>query len=55
MIKAFYVLNNTLGFGFLEKVYENPFMKFSVLNLGAKLNKKKQLVSLEVIYANSDN
>jgi hypothetical protein len=40
VIKAFYVFNNTLGFGFLEKVYVNSFMKFSVLNLGAKPKKK---------------
>lgn len=34
--KAFYVLNSKFGFEFLEKVYENTFMKFSVLKLGAK-------------------
>ena len=26
MIKAFYVVYNTLGFGFLEKVYENALV-----------------------------
>ena len=37
IIKAFYLVNNTLGFGFLEKVYENAMaielrkMEFNVL------------------------
>lgn len=26
IIKAFYKVNNTLGFGFLEKVYEMPWL-----------------------------
>jgi len=26
IIKAFYKVNNTLGFGFLEKVYENAMI-----------------------------
>jgi len=26
VIKAFYVVYNTLGFGFLEKVYENALV-----------------------------
>ena len=35
-IKSFYLLNNTLGFEFLEKVYLNPFYEVSCSKLGLK-------------------
>ncbi|KAF0142910.1 MAG: hypothetical protein FD122_176 [Stygiobacter sp.] len=42
IIKAFYKVNNTLGFGFLEKVYENA-MKLELMNLGLKVEQQKNI------------
>ncbi len=42
IIKAFYKVNNTLGFGFLEKVYENA-MKLELINLGMKVEQQKNI------------
>jgi len=42
IIKAFYKVNNTLGFGFLEKVYENS-MKLELMNLGLKVEQQKNI------------
>ena len=36
IIKAFYKVNNTLGFGFLEKVYENA-MRIELTRMGLKV------------------
>ena len=36
IIKAFYKLNNSLGFGFLEKVYENS-MVIELRRMGCKV------------------
>jgi len=48
IIKAFYNVYNTLGFGFLEKVYENAMMiELELLNLNCE--KQKQL---DVYYKN---
>jgi GxxExxY protein len=40
IIKAFFKVNNTLGYGFLEKVYENE-MKLELLNLNCKVEQQK--------------
>jgi len=42
VIKAFYKVNNTLGYGFLEKVYENA-MIFELRNLGCKVEQQKNI------------
>ncbi len=42
VIKAFYNVYNSLGFGFLEKVYENA-MIIELQTLGLKCEKQKQL------------
>ena len=42
IIKAFYKVNNTLGFGFLEKVYENA-MKLELINMGLKVEQQKNI------------
>lgn len=42
IIKAFYKVNNTLGFGFWEKVYENA-MKLELINLGMKVEQQKNI------------
>lgn len=42
IIKAFYKVNNTLGFGFLEKVYENA-MKLELMNIGLKVEQQKNI------------
>jgi GxxExxY protein len=42
IIKAFFKVNNTLGFGFLEKVYENA-MRLELLNLKCKVEQQKQI------------
>ncbi|MFA7418810.1 MAG: GxxExxY protein [Melioribacteraceae bacterium] len=42
IIKAFYKVNNTLGFGFLEKVYENA-MKLELQNAGLKVEQQKNI------------
>ena len=48
IIKCFYKVYNTLGYGFLEKVYENA-MKLELINLG--LNVEKQM-PITVYYEN---
>jgi GxxExxY protein len=42
IIKAFYNVYNALGYGFLEKVYENSF-KFELALLGIKSEQQKQI------------
>jgi len=42
IIKAFYKVNNTLGFGFLEKVYENA-MAIELLKMGCRVMKQKKI------------
>ena len=42
IIKAFYKVNNTLGFGFLEKVYENA-MKLELIKMGLKVDQQKNI------------
>jgi GxxExxY protein len=42
IIKVFFKVNNTLGYGFLEKVYENA-MKLELLNLNCKVEQQKQI------------
>lgn len=39
IIKCFYKVYNTLGFGFLEKVYENA-LKIELVNSGSKVDKQ---------------
>lgn len=46
IIKCFYEVYNTLGYGFLEKVYENALYKELILN-GFKCEKQKKI---EVFY-----
>ncbi len=42
IIKAFYKVNNTLGFGFLEKVYENA-MVIELRKMGRRVSKQKNI------------
>ncbi|PKL82460.1 MAG: GxxExxY protein [Ignavibacteriae bacterium HGW-Ignavibacteriae-3] len=42
IIKAFYKVNNVLGFGFLEKVYENA-MKIELTRMGLKVEQQKNI------------
>jgi hypothetical protein len=42
IIKAFYKVNNQLGFGFLEKVYENA-MAIELRNMGCQVCKQKNI------------
>jgi GxxExxY protein len=42
IIKAFYKVNNTLGFGFLEKVYENA-MRIELTRMGLKVEQQKNI------------
>lgn len=42
IIKAFYKVNNTLGFGFLEKVYENS-MVIELKKMGCKVQQQKNI------------
>lgn len=42
IIKAFYSVYNKLGYGFLEKVYENGMM-IELKRLGLKVEKQKQI------------
>ena len=42
IIKAFYEVNNTLGFGFLEKVYENA-MAIELGKMGCKVLQQKNI------------
>lgn len=50
IIKAFYTVNNTLGFGFLEKVYENA-MVIELRKMGLKVNQQK---NIKVYYDGSE-
>lgn len=43
IIKAFYTVYNKLGYGFLEKVYENGMM-IELKRLGLNAEKQKQLI-----------
>ena len=47
IIKAFYKVYNTLGYGFLEKVYENALL-YELLEMGLNANKQEQI---KVYYA----
>ena len=42
IIKAFYNVYNTLGFGFREKVYENA-MHIELLSMGLNVDKQKKI------------
>ena len=42
ILKAFYKVNNTLGFGFLEKVYENA-MAIELRKLGMHVEKQRNI------------
>lgn len=42
VIKAFFVVYNTLGYGFLEKVYENAIC-IELINKGLAVEKQKQI------------
>ncbi|MEP6844379.1 MAG: GxxExxY protein [Panacibacter sp.] len=42
IIKAFYKVYNTLGYGFLEKVYENA-MRIELLHLGLFVEQQKRI------------
>ena len=42
IIKAFYTVYNTLGYGFLEKVYENA-MKVELINMGLYVEQQKNI------------
>ena len=50
IIKAFYKVNNTLGFGFLEKVYENA-MAIELRKMGLNVIKQK---NIKVFYDNEE-
>jgi GxxExxY protein len=50
IIKAFYKINNTLGYGFLEKVYENA-MEIELQNMGCRVTKQK---NIKVYYENKE-
>ncbi len=50
IIKAFYKVNNALGFGFLEKVYENA-MVIELRNLGCRVQQQK---NIKVFYENEE-
>jgi GxxExxY protein len=43
IIKAFYKVYNTLGYGFLEKVYENALF-IELTSMGYKVEKQKKIV-----------
>ncbi len=43
IIYAFYKINNSLGYGFLEKVYENA-MAIELRKMGLKVIQQKQIV-----------
>lgn len=42
IIKAFYTVYNTLGYGFLEKVYENALL-IELIKMGLNVEKQKQI------------
>ncbi len=48
IIQAFYKVYNTLGYGFLEKVYENALF-IELIEMGLIVEKQKQI---EVYYQN---
>ena len=48
IIRAFYKVNNTLGYGFLEKVYENA-MAFELKRMGCNVLQQK---NIKVYYEN---
>ncbi|RLC45359.1 MAG: GxxExxY protein [Candidatus Cloacimonadota bacterium] len=48
IIQAFYKVNNTLGYGFLEKVYENA-MAFELKRMGCNVLQQK---NIKVYYEN---
>lgn len=50
IIKAFYKVNNTLGFGFLEKVYENA-MVIELSKMGYNVKKQQ---NIKVYYDNEE-
>ena len=43
IIKAFYKVYNTLGYGFLEKVYENA-MYIELTEMGFKVDRQKRVL-----------
>lgn len=43
IIKAFYTVYNMLGYGFLEKVYENA-VYFELLEMGYKVERQKRVL-----------
>ena len=43
IIKAFYKVYNTLGYGFLEKVYQNALL-IELVNMGLNVTKEKRIV-----------
>jgi len=49
IIKAFYKVYNTLGYGFLEKVYENA-LRIELLNSGLSVEQQKNIK----VYYNSE-
>ena len=50
IIKAFYTVYNTLGYGFLEKVYENA-MAIELRKLGLEVKKQQ---NIKVFYDNQE-
>jgi len=42
VIKAFYKVYNTLGYGFLEKVYENALL-LELVSMGLSVEKQRQI------------
>jgi len=42
IIKAFFKVNNTLGYGFLEKVYENA-MAIELIKMGCNVRQQQNL------------
>jgi GxxExxY protein len=50
ILKAFYKINNSLGYGFLEKVYENA-MEIELQNIGCRVTKQK---NIKVFYENKE-
>ncbi|GAI86980.1 unnamed protein product [marine sediment metagenome] len=42
IVKAFYKVNNTLGYGFLEKVYENA-MAIELIKMGCNVRQQQNI------------
>jgi len=42
ILKAFFIVNETLGYGFLEKVYENA-IKIVLIKMGLKVEQQKNI------------